>query len=71
MKTNTMTEKIEKLRIAAFFDANRTYPALFQHLGYRKRLAEQILHEIDEQKINELNELFDRVESEIKMIIGL
>jgi hypothetical protein len=61
----------ENLQRAAGFDANRTYPALFQHLGYRKLLAEQILRGGEHDKMKELEELYERVNSEIKLIIGL
>ena len=70
-KAQTKTELFENLHRAAGFDANRTYPALFQHLGYRKQIAEQLLHEIDREKIEQLEELYDRVNNEIKSIIGI
>ena len=42
MHTTSRIDMYENLQRAAGFDANRTYPALFQHLGYRKLLAEQM-----------------------------
>lgn len=64
------TELYENLKRAAGFDANRTYPSLFQHLGYRKLLAKQLLVESDEEKYKSLIELYNRINDEIKLIIG-
>ena len=61
----------EKLQRAAGFDANRTYPSLFQHLGYRKLLAEQLLRGGEHDKMEELEELYERVNAEIMLIIGI
>ena len=69
--TQARSELFENLHRAAGFDANRTYPALFQHLGYRKQIAEQLLHEFDHEKNKQLEELYDRVNNEIKLIIGI
>ena len=71
MSTTAASEFYENLRRASGFDANRTYPSLFQHLGYRKRIAEQLLREIDDDKTKLLTELYERVNCEIKLIIGL
>lgn len=71
MGTQMKIEKYENLKRAAGFDANRTYPALFQHLGYRKQIAEQLLREVDEEKLKALDEVYDHVNFEIKLIIGL
>lgn len=71
MYTTSRIEMLENLQRAAGFDANRTYPALFQHFGYRKLLAEQILRGGDIEKMKELEELYERVNAEIKLIIGL
>ena len=69
--TESKTELYENLRRAAGFDANSTYPALFQHLGYRKRITEDLLREGDPEKIKYLTELYYRINQEIKLIIGL
>ncbi|MFW6272436.1 MAG: hypothetical protein ACOC2U_01490 [bacterium] len=71
MYTTSRMDMHENLQRAAGFDANRTYPALFQHLGYRKLLAEQILRGGEIEKMKELEELYERVNTEIKLIIGL
>jgi hypothetical protein len=59
------------LQRAAAFDANRAYPALFQHLGYRKKIAEDLLHANTDESNTILTELYNRVNSEIKLILGL
>lgn len=63
--------KIERLRIAANFDANNTYPMLFQLLGYRKLLAEQLLQNKDINLLKELEYSFDHVNNQIKKLLGL
>ena len=60
-------DTLENLRRAAGFDANITYPILFQHLGYRKMIAEQLLKGGDLDKMNELGELYEYVNKEIKL----
>jgi hypothetical protein len=67
----TINENWEKIRIASFFDANRTYPILFQHLGYRKAIAERLLRCTDDIEKRSLFELFIKVNEEIKLIIGI
>ena len=64
-------DKLNNIRIAASFDANRTYPSLFQQLGYRKRVAEQMLRSVDENEHHELNEVYEYVNNTIKAIIGV
>lgn len=71
MSTALRTDFIEKLQKAAGFEANRTYPLLFQHLGYRKAIAEQLLKRLNYEEQEELEEIFNRVNDEIKLIIGL
>lgn len=67
--TNIRIEFIEKLSIAASFEANNTYPYLFQLLGYRKLLAEQILR--NNGKDEGLEDLYNNVNDKIKLVIGL
>lgn len=69
MYTTSRMDMYENLRRAAGFDANRTYPILFQHLGYRKMIAEQLLRGGEINKMKELEELYERVNTEIKLII--
>ena len=64
-------EKLNNIRIAASFDANRTYPYLFQQLGYRRHVAEQMLRSVDENEHHELSELYEYVNNSIKKTIGL
>lgn len=71
METTDFVEFKDNLLRAAGFDANKTYPHLFQHLGYRKLIAEQLLHESDSLKIAELTEMYNRINNEIKLIIGV
>ncbi|MDA3807703.1 MAG: hypothetical protein PF440_07305 [Thiomicrorhabdus sp.] len=71
MSTESEVRDLETLRIAAGFDANRTYPSLFQWLGYRKLVAEQLLHERDEQTLIELRTVYEAVNNTIKRIIGI
>ncbi len=67
MKTAINHELINNLRRAASFDAYRTYPVLFQHLGYRKFIAEKLLERDDP----DLRELYNHVTGEIKLILGI
>lgn len=62
----------DKLRHAAGFDASIMYPALFQLLEYRKFIAERLLS-TDGDKIYDiklLNEMYERINDDIKLIIG-
>jgi hypothetical protein len=61
----------ENLKHAIGFDANRSYPSLFQNLGYRRRIAEQLMNEINDERVKELTILYERINSEIKTILGL
>lgn len=67
----SMEEKLNNLRIAAGFDANRTIPGLFQHMGYRQRVAQEILKCHDEAQIKQLEDLLEATNEIIKKILGL
>jgi len=69
--TSSRIKFYEDLQRTAAFDANRTYPYLFQQLGYRKRIAEDLLHSNIEEYTKILTELYNQVNSEIKLILGL
>jgi hypothetical protein len=69
--TASRQDELENLRRAVGFDANNTYPALFQHLGYRKLIAEQLLRGGEINKMKELEELYKQVNIKIKLILGL
>lgn len=71
MESQSRFELQKELTCAAGFDANRTYHALYQHLGYRKAIAQQILQEINEDKLKDLFEMYQRINHEIKLIIGI
>lgn len=71
MYTTSKLEMYEDLQRAAGFDANKIYPALFQHLGYRKCVAEQILLGGDFNRMVELELLYENINKEIKLIIGI
>lgn len=64
-------DRYQNIKRAAGFDIIRTYPSLFQHLGYRKRVAEELLHTTDETAIKLLEDVFENVNSKIKLILGL
>lgn len=70
-ETNSIIDMRQNLRRAAGFDADMTYPMLFQHLGYRKLLAEIILQGGEIEKMKEFEELYERVNAQIKLIIGV
>jgi len=72
METQSRIEYLVNLKCAAGFDANKTYPLLFQHLGYRKLIAEQLLmgaFSIEQKE--QLEELYNHVNSDIKLILGI
>lgn len=71
MDKKSNVELYQNLQRACNFDANNTYPILFQHMGYRKRIAEQLLIEYDHDKLKLLTDLYDKVNNEIKLIMGL
>lgn len=67
-----LAERMEfqnKLMVAAGFDSIRTYPSLFELLGYRKRLAEQILRSNTLEK--EYQEIYEYTNNQIKLLLGI
>jgi hypothetical protein len=74
METQSMIELQEKLRIAAHFNTERTFPHLFQLLGYRQRLAQEMLKSGDlftPDRDNALVETWEYVNSNILKILGI
>jgi len=71
MSATIRTEFYENLQRAAGFDLDKAYPFLFMHLRNRKGIAEQLLHECDLKKIEELTEIYQRCTQEIMLILGL
>ena len=62
----------KELQIATSFDADKTYPSLFQHLGYRKHIAEQLLYgEYNEEHKESLMESYKYINNIIIEILGL
>ena len=69
--TTSNMDMYENLHRAAGFDANRSYPLLFQHLGYRKLLAEEILRGGELHRVEALEKAYEYINNEIKDILGL
>lgn len=72
----TENQKIERKRIIETASIINVLsfdyiPSLFQLIGYRKRVAEQILTESDQENLIHLNLLFDEVQEKIKRLIGI
>ena len=61
----------DKLMIAAGFDSGRSYPSLFELLGYRKRLAEQILRSNSSEMEKKYQEVYEYTNDQIKALLGL
>ena len=60
-----------KMQEAAHFDANTVSPSLFQSLGYRQRLAQEVLLTTDDHYREVLMTLFEDSTLRIKLILGL
>lgn len=71
INTQNILDMRNNLKRAASFDANNTYPSLFQHLGYRKMIAELLLSGGDMETMKEYEEAYERINNQIKLIIGL
>lgn len=71
MESAARHDFFNKVQIAAGFDSNRVHPSLYQHMGYRKAIAEQILNDPNPEQQEQLEELFVRVTNEIKYILGI
>lgn len=68
------SEKIDfydNLNRAAGFDVNNIYPSLFQLLGYRKHIAEQLLRNREGENTKDLEELYNYTNDQIKLLLGL
>jgi hypothetical protein len=68
--TSVRHDFIEELSRAASFDAGNSYPQLFQLLGYRKRMAEMMLH-IDYENTPDIKEEYEYINNQIKKLLGL
>jgi len=71
MYTTSRMDKYNDLQRAVGFDANKICPILFQHLGYRKHVAEELLKGGEHDKMEALEELYEQVNNEIKLILGI
>ena len=74
MKSENIIELQEKLRISANFDIERSLPHLFQLLGYRQRLAQEMLKCSDlltPDRDNVLVETWEYVNNNILKILGI
>lgn len=62
----------EKLGIAASSKAEYIAPSLFQLIGYRQRIAEEILRgNPQEESFQMLKDNFDFIQGQIRTVLGL
>lgn len=60
-----------KIQESAYFDANKVSPSLFQSIGYRQRIALQLLENSNVEYQDQLMMLYDDANSRIKLLLGL
>lgn len=68
---NTIEEKRMRVQQAATFNTEFTIPQLCQLLGYRQRLAQEILETQNTLKYKDLLELYEHTNNTIKKLIGI
>lgn len=64
-------ELLQKLQIAANFNVESTCPTLFHLLGYRQRIAEQMIIEMNDENSKFLEDIFERINHDIKLVLGI
>jgi len=63
---------LKKLKVATILDANKVSPILFQLLGQRKMVAQQLLRSSGfDEKYKETIELYNYLNEQIKLVIGI
>jgi predicted nucleic acid-binding OB-fold protein len=66
-----MLQYYKNIKVAVSLDINNSIPQLFQLLGYRKRVAEEMLKNHNEEEFKALKDIFERVNNDIKLLLGL
>ena len=70
-EVKSQTEQLLNLQRAAHLRADAISPSLFQFLGYRQMVAQQVLRETNDVRRNELMELYEYANKNIKTVLGL
>ncbi len=65
------SERHRKIYSSANFDLQYIIPNLCKLVGYRERVAQEIIKSNNEESLEVLNELYDNVENDMKKYLGL
>lgn len=66
-----INELYEKINIASVLNSPFVIQSVMQHIGYRQRIAQEILSEQDEMKKDILIETFNYTNNQIKKLLAI
>lgn len=70
MEAQTAIETMEKVQVAANFNTQYAIPNLMQLIGYRQKVAQDLLR-ANSERHSELTELFNYTNEQIKKVLGI
>jgi len=66
-----MTEEKEKIQRAAHFNSMYVVTDMLQLIGYRQRIAQELLRGNTDEVYRDLKELYNNINDKIKKILGI